>query len=433
MRFLRSAILFGLGLGGGVLAASSIDIERAEPLMSWARDMLPAGQATDVHAGPDKAAGEGGREILYYRHPMGLPETSQEPKKDSMGMDYIPVYEGEAADESGTVTISTERIQRSGVRTAPVARRAITRPVIVPGAVQVDEGRVKVVSLRAEGFIEELFVDRTGASVEKGQKLFRVYMPALQQAQVDVLLVARERGATGPARQRLVDGASQKLRNLGVDESFVRAVVEKGENIRTIDWQSPLAGVVLEKKVVEGQRVMPGDELYRIADLSTVWVIANVPEHDLANVQVGDDAEITFRAFSDAPRLGKIAFIYPDLKPETRTARVRIELDNPDGALRADMYADVAIKNARDNEPVLAVPESALIDSGKRQVVLVARGEGRFEPRAVSVGRRGDGHVEITEGVTEGEEVVTAATFLIDAESNLKAALSQFNAPEQKP
>jgi Cu(I)/Ag(I) efflux system membrane fusion protein len=432
MRMMRSVALLCLGLIIGLLAAHWLYVSQPSAL-NWARDLLLIGKNADIQAGPDEAAKEDGKKLLYYRHPMGLPETSQEPKQDSMGMDYIPVYEGEAADESGTVTISTERIQRSGVRTEPAAMRPIVRPVIVPGAVTVDEGRVKVVSLRAEGFIEELFIDRTGQPVEKGEKLFRVYMPLLQQAQVDLLLTSGERGATGLSRQRLIDGASQKLRNLGVDEDFIARVVEKGENIRTIDWTAPLSGVVLEKKVVEGQRVMPGDELYRIADLSSVWVIANVPEHDLSHVRIGDDAEITFRAFPDAPRLGKIAFIYPDLKPETRTARVRIELDNSDGALRADMYADVAIRSARDTAPVLAVPESALIDSGKRQVVLVAKGEGKFEPRAVTIGRRGEGHVEITDGVSEGEDVVTAANFLIDAESNLKAALSQFTAPEQKP
>lgn len=374
-----------------------------------------------------------GRRILYYRNPMGLPDVSPAPKKDGMGMDYLPVYEGEATDDSGTVTISPERVQRSGVRTERVGRRIVTRPVVVPGSVSIDEGRVKAVTLRAEGFIEELFVNRTGQSVKSGQPLFRVYMPQLQSAQVDLLLVRGESARSAADGQRLIDGAAQKLRNLGVPDSFIRMVAESRTNIRTIDWPSPMSGIVLEKRVVDGQRVMPGDELYRIADLSTVWVIAQVPEHDIASVKTGDRATVTFRAYPGEDRQGKVAFIYPDLKPETRTARIRIELPNADGRLRADMYADVALRDAGDLEPVIAVPDSAVIENGQRRVVLVARGEGRFEPRPVKTGRRGEGYVEITRGVKADEEVVTAATFLIDAESNLKAALRGFQAPAAMP
>ncbi len=369
-----------------------------------------------------------GRRILYYRNPMGLPDVSPAPKKDWMGMDYLPVYEGEETDDRGTVTISPERVQRSGVRTEPVVRRVVSRPVLVPGSVRIDEGRVKVVTLRAEGFIEELFVGRTGQFVKSGQPLFRVYMPQLQSAQVDLLLVRGESARSAADRQRLIEGAAQKLRNLGVSDDFIRTVTERRTNIRTIDWPSPMSGIVLEKRVVDGQRVMAGDELYRIADLSTVWVIAQVPEHDLASVKVGDPATVTFRAYPGEGRPGKVAFIYPDLKPETRTARIRIELPNPDGRLRADMYADVSLRAAGSLEPVIAVPDSAVIEDGQRRIVIVARGEGRFEPRPVTIGRRGKDHVEITEGLEAGEAVVTAATFLIDAESNLKAALRGFQA-----
>lgn len=425
MRIMRSVALLCLGLVAGVLAAHWLEAPQPAALMSWARDMLPAGQATDVQARPDKAAGEGGREILYYRHPMGLPETSQEPKKDSMGMDYIPIYAGEVADDSGAVTISTERIQRSGVRTEKAERRTVSRPIMIPGSVAVDESRVQIVTLRAEGFIEELFVDRTGQAVKAGDPLFRVYMPQLQAAQVDLHLATK--GAGGP-RERLLGGASQKLRNLGVPDSFIKRAAETGENIRTIDWPAPMDGVVLAKRVIDGQRVMPGEELYRIGDLSRVWVIADLPERELAHVAVGDPVEVTIRSFSEAPHKGKIDFIYPELRPETRTARIRIELPNEDGSLRADMYADVAI--APGSKPVIAVPESAILHSGQRKVVLVAKGGGRFEPREVTLGRRGENYVEIVEGVAEGEEIVTTATFLIDAESNLKAALTQFTAPE---
>jgi Cu(I)/Ag(I) efflux system membrane fusion protein len=182
--------------------------------------------------------------------------------------------------------------------------------------------------------------------------------------------------------------------------------------------------------VINGQRVAAGDELYRIADLSRLWVIADVAESDLADVKLGMHAAVTFRAYPAQAVDGEVTFIYPLLRAETRTARVRIEIPNPDGRLKPDMYADVVFRAGADQEPVVAVPNSAVIDSGTRRIVLVAKGEGRFEPRSVKLGSRGEGYVEVLEGVSEGEKVVTSATFLIDAESNLKAALKSFSLPE---
>jgi Cu(I)/Ag(I) efflux system membrane fusion protein len=187
---------------------------------------------------------------------------------------------------------------------------------------------------------------------------------------------------------------------------------------------------VLTKNVVKGQRVDTGQELYRIVDLTQLWIIAEVAESDISSIDVGTPAVVTLRAYPDKPIEGRVGFIYPDIKPETRTVRVRIELPNPDGRLKTDMYADVAFRPGAERGAVLAVAESALIDSGARQFVLVAKGEGRFEPRAVKPGLRAGGYVEIRDGVAAGEEVVTSATFLIDAESNLQSALKTFSQPE---
>jgi Cu(I)/Ag(I) efflux system membrane fusion protein len=320
------------------------------------------------------------------------------------------------------------------VRTQPVERRVLARPVLVPGAVRIDERRIKVVALRMDGFIEDLFVNATGQTVRAGQPLFRVYSPQVQQAQVDLLTALREQDRSGPGAeaQRRLEGPIQRLRNLGIPEARIREVVDKRSNPRTIDWPSPSSGVVLEKRVIDGQRAVTGDELYRIADLMAVWVIAEVPERELAFLRVGDPASVTFLAYPGDVREGRLTFVYPDVNPETRTVRVRIELPNPDGRLKLDMYADVTLQAGAGDAAAIAVPESALIDSGTRQVVIVARGDGRFEPRPVKTGRRGDGHVEITEGLAEGEEVVTTATFLIDAESNLQAALRALTAPEAR-
>jgi membrane fusion protein, copper/silver efflux system len=398
------------------------------------RDYIPVYDDEEVSFEPRPAkskAAAGARKILYYRNPMGLPDTSPVPKKDSMGMDYIPVYEGEDGDDGTTVKVSLDKVQRSGVRTEKVETRTIVRPVRGVGTVKYDERRLFVVAMRADGYVEDLFVNATGQSVRTGEPLFRFYSKEIQLAQVDLIVAAGIKASPGSALSQSVPGSMQRLRNLGVPESRIEEVRATGTNFRTIDWPSPATGTVIEKRIVNGQQVAAGAELYRIADLSQVWVIAEVAESDLAGIAVGTAASITLRAYPDAPIDGRVAFIYPDIKPETRTARVRIEVPNPDGRLKIDMYADVVFHSGADATAVAAIPDSAVIDSGTRQAVLVAKGEGRFEPRAVKLGRRGDGYVEVREGVAPGEEVVTAATFLIDAESNLRAALKSFAQPEQ--
>jgi membrane fusion protein, copper/silver efflux system len=373
---------------------------------------------------------QGGRKILFYRNPMGLPDTSPVPKKDSMGMDYIPVYDGDVQEQGGTIKLSVERIQRSGVRTETAKSLVLAQPVHAVGAVALDERRLTVVSMRSEGYVEDLFVDTTGQTVRKGEALFRVYSPDIQQALADLLVVS-SRGQPAPALgQSSLNGTMRRLLNLGVPEDRIQQLRENGVNPRTIDWPSPASGTIISKRIINGQRISAGDELYRIADLSQVWVIADVAEGDLADIKPGTRAGVTFRAYMGEPVEGVVTFVYPEMRAETRTARVRIEVPNPDGRLKTDMYADVIFHIEGNGIPVATVPFSAIIDSGSRQVVLVAKGEGRFEPRAVKLGRRGDGRVEIVEGLTAGEEVVTSATFLIDAESNLQTALKAFTQPE---
>jgi Cu(I)/Ag(I) efflux system membrane fusion protein len=398
------------------------------------RDYLPVYDDEEPSFDPPQQkaqAAQGSRKILYYRNPMGLSDTSPVPKKDGMGMDYIPVYAGEDADDGAAVKVSLDKVQRSGVRSEPVDTRVLVQPVRAIGAVTIDESKLTIVTLRTDGYIEDLFVNTTGQTVRAGEPLFRVYSSQIQQAQVDLnVAVGAMRGASGADLERGLFGAMQRLRNLAVPEERINEVRRTGTNPRTIDWPSPANGVVLSKRVINGQRVQAGDELYRIADLSTVWVVADVAEADLAAIRVGTPVKVTFRAYPTQPVEGKVALIYPEVKTETRTARVRIELPNPDGRLKADMYADVLFQPGIDAAPVIAVPNSAIIDSGTEQIVLVAKGEGRFEPRRVTLGRRGEGYREVLEGLRAGEDVVTTATFLIDSESNLKAALKTFTRQE---
>ena len=328
-------------------------------------------------------------------------------------MDYIPVREGEDQDDGKTVKVSLDKVQRSGVRTESVQERVIAVPVRAVGTVMHDESLLTIVTMRSDAYIEELFVGKSGQHVHAGDPLFRAFSPEIVSAQVDL--------RNG--------GAEQRLRNLGVPESHIREV-RAGKNPMSIVWPAPATGDVIEKRVINGQRVKAGDELFRIADHAHLWIIADVGEADLPAIKIGTRATVTVRAYMAQPIAGEVTFIYPELRVETRTARVRIEVPNPEGRLKIDMYADVIFDAGAGDSPVVSVPASAVIDSGERQVVLVAKGEGRFEPRPVKLGRRGNGYVEVLEGVSAGEEVVTSATFLIDAESNLKAALQAFAQPE---
>src|SRR6266853_2846766 len=351
----------------------------AEPKKDAQGDYLPVYDDQEGSLAPQskRSQASGGElKIRYYRNPMGLPDTSPTPKKDSMGMDYIPVYEGDEQDDGNTVKVSLGRIQRSGVRTEKVESRTVVRPIRAPGTVRTNERKLAVVTLRAEGYIEELHVNATGETVKAGEPLFRLYSPPLVQAQLEyALAVKAARHMNDASQMAMVDGAAQKLRSLGMPESRIREIRESGTVSRTIEWPAPASGTIVEKKVISGQRILAGDELYRIADLSTVWVIAEVPERDIGSITSGDRATVTFRAFSSQPMEGRVTLVYPELKPETRTARVRIELPNPDGRLKPDMYADVVFHEDSADKPVVAVPDSAVIDSGTRQLVLISKGE----------------------------------------------------------
>jgi len=373
----------------------------------------------------------GDRRPLYYRNPMGLPDTSPVPKKDSMGMDYLPVYADDVeAAAQGMVRIAPERIQMIGVSSEAVSRRNLVRPIRAVGTVQFDESRTYVVSMRYQGWIERLLVNTTGEEVRRGEPLMEVYSPDLVLAQQEYALlrssVEEGGGETAATSRRLLEGAESRLRFLGFPAGALQRLRAGGQPQPTIVIPSPVYGTVIDKPSLQGMRFMPGDPLYRVVDMSTVWLIAEVFEQDLAKVRIGQNAAISLKAYPGRSFAGRVAFIYPVVGQETRTARVRIEMPNPDDLLKADMYASVEIASPLGPRDVLAVPESAVIDSGARQLVLIDHGDGRFEPRAVSLGERADGYAAVLDGVRDGEQVVISANFLIDAESNLKAALSSF-------
>ena len=366
----------------------------------------------------------GDHRVLYYRNPMGLPDTSLKPKNDSMGMAYIPVYadEGSQGDPPGTVRISPGRLQTLGVRTeTAVMRPPAIRSVRATGILQFDERHLATVTTKVPGWIEHLAVAATGDPVRRGQVLAEIYSPNLVASEEEYLVAAQMGGAIGAA-------SDQRLRALDIPQEEIARLRRTGRAARRIPVMALADGVVIDKPVQEGMRVDAGEALYKTADLSSIWLIAQVQEQDLGTIQTGERAHATFVAFPGRTFDGKVDFIYPTLSAETRTARVRIVLPNPDGALRAAMYADVQIDASSAGEPVLSISNSAVLDSGTKQVVLVARSDGRFEPRSVQLGIHGDDWVQVVDGVKPGDRVVVGANFLIDAESNLRAALQGFAA-----
>jgi Cu(I)/Ag(I) efflux system membrane fusion protein len=381
---------------------------------------------------PDVAAAKGGERgrIRFYRNPMGLPDTSPTPKKDSMGMDYLPVHEGEQDDDS-SVKVSAGKLQKAGVQTEVAERRTLNTMVRAPGTVQIDERRVSVVSLRFEGFIDAVEDVTTGTHVHKGQRLMRIYGPNLSSAAAEYLSALGAHPDAGISNQAL-KGARRRLENLGAPERFIAEIERTREVPIYVGWPAPQDGEIVDRAAVNGMRAAPGDILFRIVDHDVVWVIVDVAERDLSLISVGQKVTVRPRAYPDRPFTGKVTLIYPHLMAETRTARIRIELPNPDDVLRPDMYADVEIATGTE-APVLTVSNSAVIDSGERQIVLLDKGEGRFEPREVKIGRRGGGRAEIREGLAEDDKVVVSANFLIDAESNLKAALNGLDSGEKSP
>lgn len=383
--------------------------------------------------GADSAKKE--KKLLYYRNPMGLPDTSPTPKKDPMGMDYIAVFAGDQEDEAASanqVKISTEKVQKLGVRTEAAQLRTLDKLVRAAGRIEPDERRLFTIAPKFEGYVERLHVNVTGQPVVKGQPLFEVYSPELVSAQREYALAAqgveslKEAGGQAQAgMQQLAQSSLQRLKNWDISDEQIKALTQTGTSQRTLTFRSPVSGIVMEKKAVQGMRFMPGEMLYQVADLSHVWVIADVFEQDIGLAKSGAKAKVKINAYPDKMFEGIVTYVYPTLKAETRTAPVRVELANPGLLLKPGMFAQVEL-SASAKGAVITVPISAVIDSGTRQIVLIQQGEGRFEPREVKLGSRSDTYVEVIDGVMDGEQVVVAANFLIDAESNLKAAVGGF-------
>ena len=356
----------------------------------------------------------------FTRPPVTAPEPA------AGGHDHAAMAAG--GDAASTVTLSADQAARIGVTYAEATRGPLATEVRTVGEVVVDETRVHTVALRVDGWVESLAVDRTGQAVAAGAPLLTLYSPMVVSAQEELLLARRLAAEVrGDARAQaeadeLVRAARRRLAWWEVPEEAIAALERTGEAQRTFAPRAPVGGIVLEKAVTAGQRVMAGDALYRLADLTTVWVEGEVFERDLRDVALGQAATAHFDALPGAAVGGRVTFVSPVLAAETRTARVRVSLPNPGLRLKPGMFATLLLAGP-DRGPVVSVPRSAVLATGERTLVFVRRADGALVPREVVVGRSTDARTEIVRGLEAGEVVVASATFLVDAESNLGTAL----------
>ncbi len=410
------------------------------PICGMALTPVKAGVAAPA-AAAETSQGEkpkGDRKIKYWVAPMDPTYIRNEPGKSPMGMDLVPVYEDEAPS-GATIAIDPVTAQNMGVRTATVERRDLHRQIRTVGTIEYDEPKVTSVNAKVDGWIEKLYVNETGQMVKRGQPLLELYSPKLVSAQQEYLLALRNREALRESSfreiaaggDRLLEAARQRLRYWDISNRQILQLEKTGRVSKTMTLFAPFEGVVTMKMAMPGQFIKAGQELFRIGDISNVWVIADIYEYELPWIEVGQEAEVMLPFAGGRTLKAQIGYIYPYVEPKTRTVKARLEFPNPGLELKPNMYVNVRIQ-AREVKDVLAVPAEAVLNSGEKQTVFVALGEGKFEPRQVKTGVQDqEGNIEITQGLLEGETVVTSAQFLFDSESKLREAIQKMLEPKK--
>jgi Cu(I)/Ag(I) efflux system membrane fusion protein len=334
-------------------------------------------------------------------------------------------------EETPQVEISSQQQRLIGVKTVKVSLKPIQKVIRTVGRIQADEQKQATINTKIEGWIEKLYVDYTGRYVKKGEPLVEIYSPELLATQQEFLSILKWAKQSGDKKKddalslmiakdanATLEAARQRLRLWDISENQIKQIEQTGKPVRTLTLYSPVSGFVTQKMAVVGMKVMPGEKLFDIADLSTIWIIADIYEYELPFVKVGQSARITLSYFPGKELSSKIDYIYPTISADTRTAKIRLTLPNPAGLLKPQMFTNVEIRISLGKK--LVIPESAVIDTGTSQVVYVDKGEGVFEPREVEMGLRADGAVEVLRGIKAGEKVVSSANFLIDSEAQLK-------------
>jgi RND family efflux transporter MFP subunit len=449
---LASAVVLGLLYGKRVTAAFQHDHQQSAAsgerrVAYWYDAMNPKhhydkpGTAPDgmdlVPMYEDQAAPATGhassteRKILYWYDPMHPQYKSDKPgTAPDCGMDLVPKYADEQAVNMapGSVMISAAKQQLIGVRTVEAKRETLIRDVRTTAQITTDETKIAHVHVKINGFIEQVFVDYIGQLVKKGQPLFTIYSPDLVSTQEEYLIAKRGEKtlSTSPfaevaqGSESLLRSARERLKLWDISEDQIKKLDETGEVSRTLTFYSPITGFVMDRKAFPQTSVTPDTELYAVSDFSTVWVNADVFEYEVPFVKVGQHAEMQLSYYPEKTWNGHVSFIYPTVDPTTRTVKIRMEFPNPDFTLKPQMFADVDLKINYGNQ--IIVPQEAVLDSGKEQRVFVAKGDGYFEPHAVTTGAKLDGKVVVLSGLKTGETVVSSGNFLVDSESRLKSS-----------
>jgi len=447
---LISAVSLIVGLGAGWLLFNPSDSGNSESereILYYRDPMNPQNTSPTPKKAPDgmdfvpvyaeqsKASGE--RRIAYYKDPMHPWFTSERPgKAPDCGMDLVPVYEGEG--DSNGIKIDPVTVQNIGVKTEKIERRKLTKVIRTVGKVDLNEPRVYSVNTKIMGWVENLHVDYTGKIVHQGDPLLELYSPELVSTQEEYLQAIRYKkqlaqSSIEEARKgadELIQSALRRLQYWDISEREIKELEDRGTPKKTMTFYSPVDGIVLEKMVNKGQSVMAGMDLYKIADISTVWILADIYQYELPWVKVGQEAEVELSYLAGRIFRGTVSYIYPTVNMETKTAKVRVVVENTRNFdLKPEMFATVKISSPVVVDAV-AVPDQAIIRSGERNVAVIALGGGYFEPREIKLGVMADGYVQVLNGVRAGETIVTSSQFLIDSESNLKAAVSQMSGHE---
>jgi RND family efflux transporter MFP subunit len=459
VKALAVLLVVTLAFGGGYVmrATKSPDsASKGRKILYYVDPMHPAyqsdkpGVAPDcgmtlepVYAGEAAPTGTGehvGHTILYYQDPQDPKYHADKPGLNpETGNTLEPVYaDATPAVRPGAIKISPERQQLIGVKFATVELSGQARSIRSVGKVTFDETRVAHVHTRIDGWIEQVFVDFTGDFVRQGQPMLTIYSPEMLASQQELLLAARARdlmrdnplASAAEHGNSLFEAARRRLELWQLKDDQIDQVLETGEPIRSVTLYAPAAGFVSERKAFPNQKVTPDSDLYTITDLSRIWIVADVFESDITSIRVGDPAYVSFPS-GNAPSLGaRVTYIQPQVDPMTRTLKVRLDASNPGTRMKPDMYVNVEFGIAGAKQ--LLVPAEAVLDTGDRQTVFVDLGNGYLEPRQVVVGDRFGDRVAITSGLSAGERVVSSGTFLIDSESQLRAAASGMGAPQHQ-
>ena len=396
----------------------------------------PASEMKEV----EKTSQKEKRKIKYWKAPMDPTYIRNNPGKGPMGMELIPVYEDES-EVAGQIKINPTMVQNIGVKTVKVKRRALTRKIRTIGTLTYDERKVHHIHTKYEGWIEKLHVNFTGQEVNQDDMLLEIYSPELVSTQEEFLLALKYKESLkespfteiGEAADTLLGSTRKRLQLFDVQDHQIETLIRDKTITKTMHIHSPVRGFVIEKKALQGMRVQPGMGLYMIADLSNIWVMADIYEYEVPWVKVGQKVEMNLSYFPGKKFIGKVTYIDPFLDPKTRTNKVRMEFANPQWKLKPDMYANVTIKSTVTKSGV-AVPEEAIIHSGERDIVVIQLPSGAFESRELTLGPQAGGYYQVLKGLRSGETVVTSSGFLIDSESNLLEAIGKLqNSKSQQP